>query len=133
MDEERYEKLYKWQALTTDNDAMEDTCFLEFEKNMAEHGIRTRVLPNTHGSGYTLFVPLKDYEIAHGFFIGAVKAVIDTHKELYHVFDKDLSFKNKALYEQKYKYMFGKNQFRTYIFTGLLVFVLLLLAKFVKF
>lgn len=133
MNETQYDKLYKWQALITDSEATDDTCFLEFEKKMAEHGIRTRVLPSVNGSGYTLWIPQKDYEIANGFFTGAVKASIDVHKELYHVFEMDLSFKNKALYEHKYKYNFGKNRFRTYIFTGLFVLFLLLLAKFVNF
>lgn len=133
MNEAQYDKLYKWQALITDSEATHDTCFIEFEKNMAEHGIRTRVLPNAQGSGYTLWVPQKDYEVANGFFTGAVRAVIDGHKELYHVFDRDLSFKNKTLYEHKYKYMFGKNRFRTYIFTLLLLFIMFLLAKFVNF
>lgn len=133
MSEENYEKLYKWKKLTTDGDATDDTCFIETEKNLAEHGIRTRVLPNERGTGYTLWVPLKDHEIADGLFTGEVKAVIDSPKELYHIFDTDLTFKNKVLYENKYKNLFGKNRFRTYIFTGILLVIMFLLAKFVKF
>ncbi len=133
MSEKKYEELYKWQELTTDSEASDETCFIEFEKNMAEHGIRTRILPNEKGSGYTFWVPQKDYEIARGLFTGEVKAVIDSPKELYHVFDTDLTFKNKTLYESKYKNLFGKNRYRTYIITGVILVIMFLLAKFVKF
>jgi hypothetical protein len=133
MNDAKYEKLYKWQKLTTDSEATDETCFIEFEKNMAEHGIRTRILPNEEGEGYTFWVPQKDFEIAHGLFTGDVKAVIDSQKELYHVFDTDLTFKNKVLYENKYKNLYGKNKYRTYIFTGVILVIMFLLARFVKF
>ena len=133
MSNEMYEKLYKWQELTTDTEATDETNFIDFEKNMAEHGIRTRILPNEQGTGFTFWVPQKDYELAKGLFTGEVKAVIDSPKELYHVFETDLTFKNKGLYENKYKNMFGKNRYRTYIFTGVLLVIMFLLAKFVKF
>ena len=133
MSNGKYEKLYKWQELTTDSDATDETSFIEFEKNMAEHGIRTRILPNVRGTGYTFWVPQKDFEIAKGLFTGEAKAVIDSPKELYHVFDTDLTFKNKVLYESKYKNMFGKNRYWTYIFTGIILVIMFLLAKFVKF
>ena len=133
MSNEAYEKLYKWQAITTDTEATDESGFIEFEKNMAEHGIRTRILPNERGTGYTFWVPQKDFEVANALFTGEVKAVIDSPKELYHVFDTDLTFKNKVLYESKYKNMFGKNRYRTYIFTGVILVIMFLLAKFVKF
>ena len=58
MSNEMYEKLYKWQELTTDTEATDETNFIDFEKNMAEHGIRTRILPNEQGTGFTFWVQI---------------------------------------------------------------------------
>lgn len=128
-----YDHLFKWKLLTTDTQAIDDTCFLDFEKNMAEHGIRTRVLTNDNGSGYSLWVPLKDYEVAHALFTGEVRAVIDSHKELYHVFEDDLTFKNKGLYENKYSSFIKKNRYGSILLLGAILFIMLMMFRFVKF
>lgn len=128
-----YDYLYKWELIATDYQAIDDTCFLDFEKNMAEHGIRTRVLKNDKGSGYSLWVPLKDYPVAHALFTGEVKAVIDSHKELYHVFEDDLTFKNKVLYHNKYGGVVKKVRFGNILLLGVILFIMLMLFRFVKF
>ena len=128
-----YDHLFKWELLATDSQAIDDTCFLDFEKNMAEHGIRTRVLINDKGSGYTLWVPLKDYPVAHALFTGEVRAVIDSHKELYHVFEDDLTFKNKVLYQNKYSSFIKKNKYGSILLLGAILFVMLMMFRFVKF
>lgn len=128
-----YDHLFKWELLATDSQAIDDTCFLDFEKNMAEHGIRTRVLINDKGSGYTLWVPLKDYPVAHALFTGEVRAVIDSHKELYHVFEDDLTFKNKVLYQNKYSSFIKKNKYGSILLLGVILFVMLMMFRFVKF
>ena len=128
-----YDYLYKWEAITTNHQATEDTCFLEFEKNMAEHGIRTRVLKNEDGPGYTLWVPLKDFKVANGLYTGEVRAVIDSHKELYHVFEDDLTFKNKVLYQNKFNGFVKKSRFGNIILLGAILFIMLMMFRFVKF
>jgi len=125
------EHLYKWQELDVRKDATSETYFLEFEKDMAENGIRTRVEPIS-GGGYRLLVPLKDYEVANAYYTGEVKAIISTHESLYHVFEDDLSFRNKKLYDNPYKGMFKFNRFRSYLYIAFVLVVMLIILKFVK-
>jgi len=133
MQEDRYEHLYKWKLVSTDSNATDEYCYLDFEKKMAEHGIRTRVLNNESGSGYSLWVPLKDYQVAHDLFTGEVRAVIDSRKELYHVFEGDLTFKNKELYSNKFGELSKRFRFGNIVMLGAIVFVLLMIFRFVKF
>ncbi|OJV62346.1 MAG: hypothetical protein BGO41_05995 [Clostridiales bacterium 38-18] len=125
------EHLYKWQELDIRKDAASESFFLDFEKDMAENGIRTRIEPISDG-GYRLLVPLKDFEVAKAYYTGEVKTVISTHESLYHVFDNDLSFKNKKLYDNPYKGIGKFNRFRSYFYIAFVLVVMLIILKFVK-
>lgn len=128
-----YDYLYKWKMLDHNVAAAEITCFLDFEKKMAEHGIRTRVQPNTDVGGFELWVPEKDYEVAYALYAGDVRAIIDAPKELYHVFEGDLTFKNKVLYEDKFKVRTRYGRFKSILIIGLIILLMLVIFRFIKF
>jgi len=129
---EKYSYLYRWEILDINTDALEDDCFLETEKSMMEHGIRTRVEKNLETKGFKISVPEKDYEVAKALYFREARAIIDVPKELYHVFEDDLSFKNKKLYINKYANLMPKRRYRPVIFMGIAVVVLLFMLKFVR-
>lgn len=126
-------KLYEWKMIDKKVNAADDRCFLDFEKRLAEIGIRTRVKPSQEGRGYELWVPLKDYEVVHALYTGEVKEIIDFPTELYHEFDKDLSFKNKILYEDRFGKGIKKVRYRSYLYLAAILIVMLLIFRFVKF
>jgi hypothetical protein len=127
-----YEYLYEWQMLAHDEMATDSSCFIEVEKNMTEHGIRTRVILNESIGGYELWVPQKDHEVAHALYTREVRAVIDVPREIYHVFEGDLSFKNKALYEDPYKVKRPYGRYRSILIIGLILLIMLFVFRFVK-
>ena len=127
-----YEMLYEWQKLASDEVATDSSCFIDFEKKMTEHGIRTRVNRNETVGGYELWVPKKDYGVAHALFTGEVRAVIDVPHEIYHVFEGDLSFKNKVLYEDQYKTKNRYGRYRFILIVGLILLIMLVIFRFVK-
>lgn len=129
--EKQYERFYKWSMLIEDLDAESDTCFFEFEKTFLTVGIRTRVKKN-ETSGYSLWVPAKDYEYAHAFYTGEVKEIITNHHEIYHVFDKDMTFNNKALYVNKFAGLVKNHKWKYYVTIGILLLMMFLIVKFVK-
>ena len=126
-----YEYLYEWQKLIHDEKAVDASCFIEFEKNMTEHGIRTRVIPSETMGGFELWIPKKDYEVAHALFTREVRAVIDVPREIYHVFEGDLTFRNKVLYENRYKVK-RRGRYRSVLIVGLILLVMLLIFRFVN-
>lgn len=127
-----YEYLYEWKMLDHDAGASEITCFLDFEKKMAEHSIRTRVIPNVALGGFELWIPEKDFEVARALYVGEVRAIIDAPKELYHVFEGDLTFKNKVLYEDKFKVKSRYGRYRSILIIGLIILIMLVIFRFVK-
>lgn len=127
-----YEYLYMWKMLDYNSGASEITCFLDFEKKMAEHGIRTRVVPNEASGGFELWIPEKDFEVARALYIGEIRAIIDAPKELYHVFEGDLTFKNKALYEDTFKIKSRYGRYRSILIIGLIILIMLVVFRFVK-
>lgn len=129
---ERYERLYMWKVVASDKSAEVDTVFIEFEKTMAEHGIRTRVEKCDDGIGYDLSVPLKDYDVAYGIYSGEVHGIIDKPGEVYHVFEDDLTFKNVSLYNKPYQGIFKYNRLKNFLFIGLVLIIMLIIFKFVK-
>ncbi len=129
---DRYERLYKWKFLASDKSTNDEFVFIEFEKRMAEHGIRTKVEKCSDGIGFDLSVPLKDYEVAHDLYFGEVHGIIDKPGELYHVFEDDLTFKNTTLYEDPYKGNFKHNKWRNYLYIAFVLVVMLFMFKFVK-
>ncbi|MDH8678522.1 hypothetical protein QE109_10215 [Fusibacter bizertensis] len=129
---ESFELLYKWKIVDCDKTATVDTIFIEFEKRMAEHGIRTKVEKCSDGFGFELSVPLKDYDVAYGIYSGEVHSIIDKPGEIYHVFEDDLTFKNSALYDDPYKGIFKYNRLRNYLFIALVLVIMLFIFKFVK-
>lgn len=128
-----YSHLYMWKMLDHNVSANEITCFLDFEKKMAEHGIRTRVLENTDVGGFELWIPEKDFEVAHALYVGDVRAIIDVPKELYHVFEGDLTFKNKVLYEDKFSVKSRYGRYKSILIIGLIIIIMLVIFRFVKF
>ena len=124
--------LYEWQLLAEDKMAVDDHCFIEFEKKLTTSGIRTRVLPRVQGDGFDLWVPMKDYEVAFALYKGEAKAIIDAPKELYHVFSDDLSFKNKVLYEDKYKINLPLGRYRWLFILSLILIIMLMIFRFVN-
>lgn len=133
MTHEHLKKLYEWRLVDKKLNASDDRCFLEFEKKLAEIGIRTRVKPLEEDKGYALWVPLKDFEVVRALYTGEVKEIIDFPTELYHEFDKDLSFKNKILYEDRFGKQIKKVRYRSYLYLAAILVVMLLIFRFVKF
>ena len=125
--------LYEWQLVAEDKTTEDDHCFIEFEKKLATSGIRTRVLPLDDGVGFGLWVPLKDFKVVSALYNGEVKAIIDAPKELYHVFDDDLTFKNRALYEDKYKIKLPLGRYRWLFILSLILIIMLMIFRFVNF
>lgn len=133
MTHEHLKKLYEWRLVDKKLNASDDRCFLEFEKKLAEIGIRTRVKPLEEDKGYALWVPLKDFEVVRALYTGEVKEIINFPTELYHEFDKDLSFKNKILYEDRFGKQIKKVRYRSYLYLAAILVVMLLIFRFVKF
>lgn len=127
--------LYQWKILAEDKQAKDDACFFETEKVLYEIGIRTRVEKRVDedgkgdGEGYLLLVPLKDFEVAYALYSGEVKRVITEPKETYHVFEDDLSYKNKNLYRNRYENLVCKRNSRRYLYLGIAIAIMLFLLK----
>ncbi len=127
------EHLYEWVIVHTKEDAIELASYLEEEKRLMQHGIRTRVLPNEQGEGFCLWVPMKDYEVADALLSGRVKVVIDIQREIYHVFEDNLTFKNDKLYKNPYQNIFKFNKFRSYLIMAFGIVMVIIVYLFVKF
>ena len=121
--------LYQWKILSEEEQATDEACFFETEKALFEIGIRSRVEKRMVGNGYSLSVPLKDFEVAHALYSGEVKRVITEPKETYHVFEDDLSYKNKNLYRNRYENLVCKRNSRRYLYFGIAIVVMLFFLK----
>lgn len=128
-----FEHLYEWVVVDTNDNATDISCYLELEKRLMQYGIRTRVLPNDQGRGYCLWVPMKDYEVSHALIIGSVKVIIDKPREIYHVFEDNLTFKNEKMYKNPYQNIFKFNKFRSYLIMGFGIVMVIIVFLFVKF
>ncbi|MBE0449917.1 MAG: hypothetical protein IBX70_03635 [Clostridia bacterium] len=133
MGDSRLEHLYKWKLLDEKKGDYEESCYMNEELKLMHFGIRSKIVPLEDSRGYSIWVPLKDFDVAWDLFHDLTKEVIDSPIETYHVFDLDLSYKNKALYKDKYKvnqkYIRGRN----YFLLGLVLLAVFTLLKFVKF
>lgn len=127
------EYLYEWVIVDTKLEATDLSCYLEEEKRLMQHGIRTRVLPNDQDKGFCLWVPMKDYEVASALISGRVKTVIDIPREIYHVFEDNLTFKNDNLYKNPYQNIFKFNKFRSYLIMAFGIVLVIIVFLFVKF
>lgn len=127
------EHLFEWVIVHTNQEATDFSFYLEEEKRLMQHGIRTRVLPNDQGGGYCLWVPMKDYEVSNALITGDVKVIIDTPREIYHVFEDNLTFKNEKLYKNPYQNIFKFNKFRSYLIMAFGVVMVIIVFLFVKF
>ncbi len=125
--------LYEWKMLDEKKGDYEESCYMDGELKLMHYGIRSKIVPLKNASGYAIWVPLKDFEVAWDVFHNNVKEVIDIPRETYHVFDKDLSYRNKSLYENKYKVSQKFVRSRNYFLLGLILLALFTLLKFVKF
>ncbi len=94
----RYDKLYKWQCIA--NGRKNENDYLQIEIELGHYHIRTQVIEETHG--YSLYVPMKDAEVAKDYMDSNVMGVFTTPYEDYHVFDKSLHYKNDAFYKERY-------------------------------
>lgn len=127
------EHLYEWKLLDEKKGDYEESCYVDEELKLMHFGIRSRVVPLKDGKGYSIWVPLKDFEVAWDLFQDLTKEVIDLPRETYHVFDRDLSYRNKTLYEDKYKVNQKYIRSRNYFLLGLVLLAVFTLLKFVKF
>lgn len=127
------EHLYVWKMIDEKKGEYEESCYMDEELKLMHYGIRTKVVSIEDAGGYSLWVPLKDFEVAYDLLHGYVKEVIDIPKETYHVFEMDLSYRNKALYEDKYKVNQKYIRSRNYFLLGLILLAVFTLLKFVKF
>ncbi|GAU78799.1 hypothetical protein [Fusibacter sp. 3D3] len=126
------ERLYKWALIDTRVTYKDEGDYIDSELRLNRYGIRTRVQINEAGA-LELWVPLKDAEVARAVIAGEVKEIIDVQKELYHVFDEQLTYKNKNLYKVKYGIKARFLAARRYSWIGFMILILLLLFKFIKF
>ena len=127
-----YENLYLWHCIDTASEAVDAYVYLDWELKLNALGIRTRVEKN-ETRGYSLWVPLKDSETAGDLVQGRVKEIVDLHKDPYIVFNSDMSYKNDALYSHRQKPSHYRSTKRQFIILALLMLVLLLIVRFVKF
>ena len=126
------DRLYKWCKLTEDSSATTEAHFLEIEKKFVLVNIRTRVTKRDEGSGYALWVPLKDYEYAKALNDGEVKEIITHTQEIYHVFNEDLTFKNEVLYKNKFEGLVKNQRWKYYIITAIILLMMFVIVRFVK-
>lgn len=127
------EHLYEWKLLDEKKGDYKESCYMNEELKLMHYGIRTKVFSIQEAKGYSIWVPLKDFEVAWDLFHEHVKEVIDVPRETYHVFEMDLSYKNKSLYEDKYKVSQKYIRNRNYFLLGLILLVVFTVLKFVKF
>lgn len=127
------EELYKWEPIDTIEKTEKEECFLQEELKLANYGIRTKVEINHSQLTASLLVPLKDAEVARDLLFNGVYEIIDLPVETYHVFEKDLSYKNEALYEDKYHRNLKGIRIRSYIIMAFVLLMMLLFFRFVKF
>lgn len=130
------ERLYAWRTIKSDNieGVSEDllhNAFFDEEIILSKHGIRSRVKVTADNS-IALLVPQKDEEIARAILAGEIREVIDNPVSTYHVFDDDLSYKNKKLYKNRYAVKTRFMAVRSFTWIGILLVILLLLLRFVK-
>ena len=130
-DKNSLELLYQWKVLAENEQTTDDGCFFEIEKALYEIGIRTRVEKRVdgYGDGYLLLVPLKDFDVAYALYSGEVKRVITVPRETYHVFEEDLSYKNKNLYRDRYANLMCKRNSKRYLYLGIAIAIMLFLLK----
>lgn len=133
MDQTGLEYLYEWKLLDEKKGNYEESCYMEEELKLMHYGIRSKIIPLKDENGYAIWVPLKDFEVAWDVFHNNVKEVIDLPKETYHVFEKDLSYRNKSLYENKYKVSHKYMRSKYYFYLGIILLSLFALFRFVKF
>lgn len=126
------EKLYKWVMIRAVENYKDERYFIDQELRLNHYGIRTKVKIGENNS-LELWVPYKDAEIAEAVITKEVKEIIDEKPDFYHVFDEQLKFKNKKLYENKYAIKLHFLSAKRYSWIGILVLILLLLFKFIKF
>ncbi len=126
------ERLYKWIVIRSTEVYEDEKYYIDYELRLNHYGIRTRVKVSEDGK-LELWVPLKDSEIAEAVISKEVKEIIDETPEFYHVFDEQLNYRNKKLYENKYAIKIHFLSAKRYSWIGILVLILLLLFKFVKF
>ena len=126
------ERHYKWEVIESKTTFKNECDFIEFELQLDHYGIRTRVQVSEKGH-LELWVPMKDAEIARAVITNEVKEIICEPKESYREFDERLNFRNKRLYQNKYKINLNIMTARRYGWLGLMVLILLLLFRFFRF
>lgn len=126
------ERLYKWEVIEIRTVFTDECDYIDSELRLNHYGIRTRVKINEAGS-LELWVPMKDAEISRAVITNEVNEIIDVQKEFYHVFDEQLSYKNKNLYKNKYGIRVHFLAARRYSWIGFMILILLLLFKFIRF
>lgn len=126
------ERLYEWKCLREKVDESEMSVFVDTEVILNKSNIRTRVERSQFG-GVKLMVPLKDFQLADDLISGSVTEIIDSPKEYYHVFDENLKYKNKGLYNTKSPLGLKYTMLRRYTWVGILVLLLLVLFRFIRF
>lgn len=129
MTQAQIKALYRWEVLDVNGEGQNENCFLESEVFLHKRGIRTRVQPTEEGPGYTLWVPLKDIEVARDLYSGAVRECYTLPVETYHIFEKDLSFKNERLYDDKYKDRMKATRIRNFALLAVVLVVLFVLLR----
>jgi len=132
MDKNSLEMLYKWIVIKKDESSDSNKIFIEEEKLLDRYNIKTRVSKIESG-GYELLVPLKWEEISRGLINGSIKSIYDKASDHYHVFDEDLTYKNKGLYEKPYTISKNNMKTRRYMYLGFVILALLMFLKFVEF
>ncbi|MBM7561268.1 hypothetical protein [Fusibacter tunisiensis] len=127
------EDLYKWQKIKAKKNETDEKCFLEEELKLTHSGIRTRVILASQENEMQLKVPLKDSKVAQDIISGEVVEVVDVQTETYHVFERDLSFKNDRLYEDKYHRNVKSSWLKPLFIIAILLGMLLVVLRFVNF
>lgn len=126
------ERLYKWERVSLASKTSGEKGFIEEEMKLNQYGIRTRVILNEVHLP-ELWVPMKDIEVANALIHDEVTDIVDEPKDLYHVFDSTLKFKNKRLYENRFPINIKFTAIRRYSWFGILVLILLILFRFIRF
>jgi hypothetical protein len=126
------ENLYLWHCIDTDAEAADAYAYLDWELKLNALGIRTKVEKN-QSHGYSLWVPLKDAEVAGDLVKGHVKEIVDLQKDPYIVFNSDMSYKNDALYSHRKRPSHYRSTKRQFVILALLILLLLIIVRFVKF
>lgn len=119
--------LVEWEKIQEGKRHIKD--YLEIELDLNQHHIRTKVTQEVDGT-YSLWVPLKEAQVARDYVSGEVKTIYTTPADQYKVFDDHLRYKNRALYRERYPVTKNAVTIRRTMFIGVVILALLLFFKF---